>query len=110
MTAITDMAVAVMDLEMALMRAEVILVIEAEVTHVTESEIEFMVVAAAVTSHMWLKFPMFPRVKLHICCQTISGYRTLIFKDRHSFIVLNLEFSTPIKILDLKLFEASRAN
>ena len=109
MVAIADTAVAAVDSETAAMTAEVMVVIETAVANVTEAEIEAMV-AAAVASQVDQKFPLFPRVRLQICCQTISGSRTSTIKDRYSFIVLILEFSTPIETLDMKLSEASRAN
>jgi len=109
MVAIADQAVAAVDSETAAMRAEAKVVIETAVANVTEAEKEAMV-AAAVASQVEQKFPLFPRVRPQICCQTISVSRTSRIKDRYSFIVSISEFSTPKKKLDMKLSKASGAH
>jgi hypothetical protein len=108
LVAIADSVVATVDIETSAMRAEVMVAIETAVAIVKEEEIEAM--GAVVTSQVGQKFPLFPKVRPKICCQTISGFRTSTIKDIYSSIALILEFSTPIEKLNMRLSEASRPN
>ncbi len=106
--AIAETAVVVVNSEIKLIIEEMIVVIDIGVEIITETEKEAKV--AAVASHVGQKFPPFPRVKPQICCQTISRSITFTIKDRYSFIVLILGYSTPIGNLDMKLSKDSICN
>ena len=106
--ATADTAVVEADSEIAATRAEAMEATENAVANVTEVVIEATV--AVEVTRLGLKFPMFPKVKLQLCCPTISVSRCARIKDSSTFTRLNSEFSMMRRIVDFRLYKVSEPN
>lgn len=108
--ATADTAVAAADSEIAATRAEAKVATETAVANVTEVVIEATAAVAVEVTRVGLKFPMFPKVKLQLCCPTISGSRQSRIKALSTSTRLNSEFSIMPRKLDSRLCKVLEPN
>ena len=108
--ATADKAVAAADSEIAATRAEAKVATETAVANVTEVVIEATAAVAVEVTRVGLKFPMFPKVKLQLCCPTISGSRQSRIKALSTSTRLNSEFSIMPRKLDSRLCKVLEPN
>ena len=109
--ATADTAVAAADSEIAATRAEAKVATETAVANVTEVVVIEATAAVAVeVTRVGLKFPMFPKVKLQLCCPTISGSRQSRIKALSTSTRLNSEFSIMPRKLDSRLCKVLEPN
>ena len=110
--ATADTAVVAADSEIAATRAEAkVVATETAVANVTEVVVIEATAAVAVeVTRVGLKFPMFPKVKLQLCCPTISGSRQSRIKALSTSTRLNSEFSIMPRKLDSRLCKVLEPN